>query len=108
VGQSLQPLCVPWLAIHLGWRSAFLVTGAAGVLWMLVWWLFYREPSEGDGSQQSEGAMVDEESFRALRTTKTSFAQLLATRGAWAYIIGKFLTDPVWWFFFSGCRVSEP
>jgi MFS transporter, ACS family, hexuronate transporter len=84
VGAIVAPLCVPWLAIHWGWRSAFLITGAAGVLWIVAWWAFYREPREQPDSP---------------RSAKVSYGALLTDRAAWAYFIGKFLTDPVWWFF---------
>jgi MFS transporter, ACS family, hexuronate transporter len=84
VGAIVAPLCVPWLAIHWGWRSAFLITGAAGVLWIVAWWAFYREPREPRDSA---------------RSAKVSYRALLNDRPAWAYFIGKFLTDPVWWFF---------
>lgn len=85
VGAIIAPLCVPWLAIHWGWRSAFLITGALGVLWMVAWWSFYREPEAREG--------------RAKLSEKAPYRALLADRAAWAYFIGKFLTDPVWWFF---------
>lgn len=84
VGAIVAPLCVPWLAIHWGWRSAFLITGAAGVFWMVAWWSFYREPEAQSTGQPSE---------------KVPYAALVANRAGWAYFIGKFLTDPVWWFF---------
>jgi ACS family hexuronate transporter-like MFS transporter len=88
IGAIIAPLCVPWLAIHWGWRSAFLITGAAGVLWIAAWWSFYREPEYGELQEQSP----------ATRSEKVPYAALLADRAAWAYFIGKFLTDPVWWF----------
>lgn len=65
-------------------RSAFIITGAAGVLWMVAWWSFYREPEAQHGAPRAE---------------KVPYSALLADRAAWAYFIGKFLTDPVWWFF---------
>ena len=88
VGAVIAPLGVPWLAIHWGWRSAFLITGAAGALWIVVWWSFYREP---EGNIQSPNP--------SQRSENVYYTALLSDRVAWAYFIGKFLTDPVWWFF---------
>lgn len=90
VGAIIAPLCVPWLAIHWGWPSAFLITGAAGLLWIVAWWSFYPETEKDPGRRRQNPAA---------RSEKVSYAALLSDRAAWAYFIGKFLTDPVWWFF---------
>jgi ACS family hexuronate transporter-like MFS transporter len=88
VGAILAPLVVPYLALNYGWRSAFLATGAIGFLWVLLWLLFFRQTRENrDLSAEAEDA------------ESVPFARLLASRAAWAFILGKFLTDPVWWFY---------
>ncbi len=88
IGAILAPLTVPYLALHYGWRSAFLVTGAAGLAWVLLWWLFLREPR-----RHAPPPPPDEDFARP------PLRELLASRTAWAFILGKFLTDPAWWFY---------
>jgi ACS family hexuronate transporter-like MFS transporter len=86
VGAILAPLAVPYLAIYYGWRSAFVVTGAIGFVWVLLWWWSFREAGDHPDGPQPE-------------TQRVPYSRLLASRAAWAFIIGKFLTDPVWWFY---------
>src|SRR6202035_4940523 len=45
-GAIITPLVVPWIALHWGWRSAFLLTGALGFVWLVFWLLIYRKPEE--------------------------------------------------------------
>jgi ACS family hexuronate transporter-like MFS transporter len=98
IGSIVAPLAVPWLALHTGWPSAFIITGAAGFLWMVVWWAFYKEPWDHPGLSESERALIAEGRDMRARA-RTSWPVLLTSRMAWAYLIGKFLTDPVWWFY---------
>jgi ACS family hexuronate transporter-like MFS transporter len=88
IGAILAPLAVPYLALHYGWRSAFIVTGAAGLAWVLLWWWFLRGPRG-----QPPLPSVEEELARP------PLGSLLTSRPAWAFILGKFLTDPAWVFY---------
>ena len=88
IGAILAPLAVPFLALHYGWRSAFIVTGAAGMAWVLLWWWFLRGP------RRNAPAPAPEE-----EQTRPPLGSLLTSRPAWAFILGKFLTDPAWWFY---------
>lgn len=88
----VAPLLVSWLTLHYGWRSAFAATGAMGLLWLVLWYAFpYNKlrPSQDTLTQQ----------YVALPVEKQSFFSLLATRRAWAFGIGKGLTDGIWWFY---------
>ncbi len=88
IGAILAPLAVPWLALNYGWRSAFIVTGAAGMGWVLLWWGFLRgPPGQADAPSPEEDA------------ARPSLGSLLTSRSAWAFILGKFLTDPAWSFY---------
>ena len=60
VGAIVAPLAVPWMAVHYGWRSAFIVTGGAGFVWIIVWWIFYREPWQHARLSASERSIIDE------------------------------------------------
>ena len=84
IGAILAPLTVPYLALHYGWRSAFIATGASGFVWVLLWWTFFRQPPDSGGENLAK---------------RVPFRTLLASRSTWAFILGKFLTDPAWWFY---------
>ena len=88
VGAIVAPLAVPFLALHYGWRSAFIATGAAGFAWVLLWWGSFRQPPEPGGLAPDRAP-----------AERIPVRRLLANRAAWAFIIGKFLTDPAWWFY---------
>ena len=98
VGAIVAPLAVPYLAVHFGWRSAFIMTGAIGFVWVVLWFFLFRQPREHSMLSQQELALIEagreEESV-----AKVPFSTLLSSRPAWAFFIGKFLTDPVWWFY---------
>jgi ACS family hexuronate transporter-like MFS transporter len=96
VGAILVPLTVPWLTRHFGWQSAFLFTGAFSALWLILWWAIYKSPEEEARLHPAELAYI--RSDPATPSAKVPWLQLLGYRQTWAILIGKFLTDPVWWF----------
>jgi MFS transporter, ACS family, hexuronate transporter len=93
IGAVAAPLLVPYLALHFGWRSAFVATGALGFVWLALWAMCYREPNSAETALLRTGE-EEEETGEPL-----PYARLLTSRTAWAYLLGKFLTDPVWWFY---------
>jgi ACS family hexuronate transporter-like MFS transporter len=97
VGAILTPLIVPWIVIHFGWRAAFLVSGAAGLLWFALWMIVYREPEKHPRCSPRELAYIRGDNER--RDAKVGWASLIKFRQTWAFLIAKFLTDPVWWFY---------
>jgi ACS family hexuronate transporter-like MFS transporter len=97
LGAILTPLIVPWIAIHLGWRWAFLIAGAAGFLWFALWIVVYRTPEGHPRCSASELAYIRTGNDRVAR--KVRWATLLGFRQTWAFLLAKFLTDPVWWFY---------
>jgi ACS family hexuronate transporter-like MFS transporter len=97
VGAILTPLIVPWIVIHLGWRAAFFVSGAAGLLWFVLWITVYREPEKHPRCTAQELAYIRSGDDR--RDTKVGWVTLIRFRQTWAFLIAKFLTDPVWWFY---------
>jgi ACS family hexuronate transporter-like MFS transporter len=98
VGALIAPLIVPIVVARFGWHSAFLVTGSFSLSWILVWLLFYREPEEHKRLSASELAYIrsDTDSEPAV---KIPYLTLLGKRSSWAFLIAKFCTDPVWWFY---------
>jgi len=97
VGAILAPLAVPWLANNWGWSSAFLVTGVAGFVWLAFWLAVYRSPVEHPRLSPAELAHIQSDPPEP--ATRIPWMQLFPHRQAWAFAIGKFMTDPVWWFF---------
>jgi ACS family hexuronate transporter-like MFS transporter len=97
VGAMITPLVVPWIAVRWGWRWAFLLTGALGFAWLILWLLFYRNPQEHPFCTNSEREYI--QSDRPAPSGKIRWAQLLAYKQTWAYAAGKFMTDPIWWFY---------
>lgn len=98
IGALVAPLAVPYLALHYGWRSAFVATGATGILWIIAWLWLYREPGEHPLLSPREHDLIRSDDD-AQSQQRISYASLLTDRAAWAFLVGKFLTDPVWWFY---------
>jgi ACS family hexuronate transporter-like MFS transporter len=99
IGALLVPMIVPYLVIHFGWRSAFLATGIPGFVWAVVWFWFFREPEEHPNLGASELELIQSDHEASQSERRVPYLELLGSRAAWAFLIGKFLTDPVWWFF---------
>jgi len=98
VGAVLAPLAVPWVAIHLGWHAAFLTTGIFSVLW-IVWWLpHYRRPQEHPKLGKAEREYILDGAVKE-QEPSMPWTALLKYRQTWAFAMGKFLTDPIWWFY---------
>jgi ACS family hexuronate transporter-like MFS transporter len=96
VGAILVPLTVPWVATHLGWQWAFVFTGGFSMIWLIVWWTTYKSPASHNGCSEQELIHIRSDAADVL--TKVPWIRLLGYRQAWALLIGKGLTDPVWWF----------
>ncbi|MBA4001639.1 MFS transporter, partial [Brevundimonas sp.] len=97
VGALLTPILVPILVLAFGWRAAFIITGLSGLVLMALWFLVYRRPRENPRVTAAELAHIESDPPDA--PGKISWGQALKRREAWAFIVGKFLTDPVWWLF---------
>jgi MFS transporter, ACS family, hexuronate transporter len=97
VGAILTPLLVPWIAIHWGWRWAFLITGGIGFLWVVLWLLLYHKPEEHRQVSRAELEYIRSDPARP--AAKMKCLSLASYRQTWAYVVGKFMIDPVWWFY---------
>ena len=98
LGALMGPFLVPFVAQHFGWRFSFVATGLLDLLWIAFWLAIYRPPREHKRLSADELALIEsDQSDQAARTIP--YARLLGTRAAWAFVLGKFLTDPVWWFY---------
>jgi MFS transporter, ACS family, hexuronate transporter len=97
IGAIVAPLAVPWIALHWGWRWAFIGTGAVGFLWLILWLAVYQRPEVHKGVSAEELKYIQSDPPEP--ETKIAWARLLPLKQTWAFSIGKFLTDPVWWFY---------
>jgi MFS transporter, ACS family, hexuronate transporter len=95
VGAVITPLLVPWITITYGWRWAFIATGALGFLWLGFWWILYRRPEEHPRLSKAELDYI--RSDPADPPSHVRWRSLFPHRQTWAFAIGKFLTDPIWW-----------
>jgi ACS family hexuronate transporter-like MFS transporter len=108
IGSIVAPLTVPYIAKAWGWEWAFILVGAVGLTWLAFWYALYASPSaklqSGKLSQTEYNFIhsdVDEQEAEKADVTKAkvSWFKLLTFRQTWAFFAGKFLTDPIWWFF---------
>ena len=108
VGALAAPLCIPPLAKHLGWEMAFIIIGALGFIWMFFWQFMYDKPEKSKHVNEAELAYIHQddeaeaEAAKAAAQTEEKAIPMLKCFGyrqTWAFIVGKFFTDGVWWFF---------
>jgi ACS family hexuronate transporter-like MFS transporter len=98
VGAILAPIVVPWLAVNWGWQTAFIATGAIGLIWLIFWFVFYEVPEKQKRLSKGELAYINSDNEEVI-SENIPWAELLKYRQTWAFFIGKFLTDPIWWFY---------
>nr|WP_243846831.1 MFS transporter [Sphingomonas japonica] len=99
VGAIATPILVPIITIHYGWRAAFIVTGGLGFLWLAAWLLFYRSPAKHPRVSPQELAYINSDVAAEDTAPTIPWRKLFRYRGTWAFVVAKFLTDPVWYLF---------
>lgn len=97
VGAIITPLIVPWIVLRWGWQGAFVGIGAIGFVWLFIWLLIYRKPEDHRGVSKAELDYIRSDPQEP--AGKTKWVRLFPLRQTWAFAMGKFLTDPVWWFY---------
>jgi MFS transporter, ACS family, aldohexuronate transporter len=97
VGTSL----VAWLTLRWNWQAAFLFTGALGFIWLVLWLLVYRTPGQHSWLTPQELAYISEREAadHKDRQPRMAWRQILGFRQAWGFVLVKFLSDPIWWFY---------
>ncbi|MDB6126900.1 MAG: transporter [Verrucomicrobia bacterium] len=98
VGAIVAPAVVPWIALTWGWHYAFVAAGVAGFVWLAFWLPFYNTPERIRHLQMSELELIRSDRDEA-PAEKIPWLKLLGYRQTWSFIVAKFMTDPVWWFF---------
>ncbi|MEO8852927.1 MAG: MFS transporter [Ginsengibacter sp.] len=112
IGAILAPLTVPFIVVKWGWQEAFIFTGAFGLIWLVFWFIFYEVPAKQkrlskpefdyihSDLDENENAPGNPELTSDVEINKrVPWIKLLKFNQTWAFILGKFLTDPIWWFY---------
>jgi MFS transporter, ACS family, hexuronate transporter len=103
IGAILAPLTVPFIAAAWGWQWAFIITGAIGFIWLVFWFLLYEVPKKHKKLSAAEFEYIHSDTAGALIPTADeptlSWGKLFTYKQTWAFAIGKFLSDPAWWFY---------
>jgi len=97
IGNIAVPMVVPALVFAVGWRAAFVVVGALGLVWLCFWLLIYRKPEDHPKVSAEELAFI--QSDPPEKTERVPWARLLPLKETWAFSVAKMLTDPIWWFY---------
>jgi len=104
VGAIIAPLTVPAIAVAFGWQWAFILTGAIGLLWLIFWFWLYEIPARQKRLSKAELDYIQSDSSAEeleieKNADKVKWTKILGLRQTWAFVAGKFFSDPVWWFF---------
>lgn len=97
LGAIIAPASVPVIAIALGWQAAFLATGVLSAAWLVIWLITYRPPEQHPRLSPAELELIRSDPQEA--AVRIPWLQLLRHRQTWAFVMAKFMTDPIWWFY---------
>jgi ACS family hexuronate transporter-like MFS transporter len=97
IGAIVTPLVVPGIVLAFGWQMAFIVTGVVGLVWLPLWLIVYRRPREQKRLSAAELAHIEQDPADPVE--KIGWVKLLGKKETWAFALGKFLIDPIWWMF---------
>jgi MFS transporter, ACS family, hexuronate transporter len=100
IGAVVAPIAVPAIATAWGWQAAFILTGAIGFLWLILWFVYYEVPEKQRRLSQAEMALIKSDTDEIQENEKPiPWIKLLRFRQTWIFFIGKAMTDPIWWFY---------
>jgi ACS family hexuronate transporter-like MFS transporter len=103
IGAVVAPVMVPWILGVYGWQMAFIITGAIGFVWLIFWWFLYEVPARHKKINAAEfehiHSDIEEPVAENVPEEKIKWTRLFGIRQTWAFVVGKFLTDPIWYFF---------
>lgn len=100
IGAMVAPIMVPAILVAYNWQTAFLITGAIGFIWLVFWISVYEIPAKQKRLSKTEFDFIHSDVVEKISDTgkKISWLQLFKIKQTWAFVAGKFLTDPIWWF----------
>ena len=109
VGALAAPLTIPVLASHYGWEMSFIIIGILGFIWMFFWIYMYDKPQKSKHVNSKELEYIQQDNSEEITENKKiypeeqektiPFLKCLRYKQTWAFILGKFFTDGVWWFY---------
>lgn len=102
VGGALAALLIPWIAMAVGWRWSFVISGLLGVVWLAVWLVIYHPPDKHPRVTAQEIATIRAGQDAPATTGKYGIGKwrrLARDRNVWGIVLGRSLTDPIWWFY---------
>jgi len=100
IGAVLAPVIIPWILGFYGWQAAFIITGSIGFIWLILWRIFYEVPEKQKRVSASELEYIrSDDKDQRENGEKIKWFKLFGMKQTWAFIIGKFFTDPIWYFF---------
>ncbi|MGE0637544.1 MAG: MFS transporter [Bacteroidia bacterium] len=100
IGVIATALAVPFITVHYGWRTSFVATGLLGFAVLIFWRLMYRKPEEHPKLSKTELEFINSDKDENT-TGKISWWKLLKHRQTWAFAVGKFMADPIWYFYLT-------
>jgi ACS family hexuronate transporter-like MFS transporter len=102
VGGAVAALAIPWITIYFGWRSAFVLSGLLGFLWLIVWLAVYHPLDRHPRVTSEERVLIEagrDTATRSARRGAGRWLSLLRQSNVWGIVLGRSLTDPIWWFY---------
>jgi ACS family hexuronate transporter-like MFS transporter len=101
VGIIFTAALIPWMTIHYGWRMSFMTTGVLGFAVLVLWWMTYQRPETHPKVSPQELAYIQQDHQQEEIAGRVTWWRLLRYRQTWALIVGKFMADPIWWFYLT-------
>jgi ACS family hexuronate transporter-like MFS transporter len=99
IGATVAPFLVGFIVYRFGWQYAFLATSALSLTWLALWLASYRAPQDEPRLSAAELAYIQSDPAPPGTGARVSWASLLRHRQTWAFLAGKVMTDPIWWFY---------
>ena len=99
VGVIVVSFGIVWVASHIGWQMSFVLIGVIGLLWLILWQKFFSAPDEQPRLGAAELAYIRSDQAFTDKAVKVPWHVLMRYREIWPFLIGKLITDPVWWFY---------
>ena len=101
VAAMVGPPLIAWIYSSYGWQEAFLWTGALGFIWIILWWIYFDVPAKQKrvGKAEFDYIHSDAPDQANEEGTRISWRKILGYRQTWSFVLGKMMTDPVWWFY---------
>ena len=99
IASIIGPPVIAWIFVSYGWHQAFIWTGSLGFIWMIFWLYFYEIPARQKRLTKEEFDYIHSDTTENATNNRVSWFKILSIRQTWAFVLGKFLTDPIWWFY---------